>query len=151
MASARHDRRRDASASGFVLIEALVSVTVFAVGIMAVLTAVLSALDLQKDSALRYRAGLILQDKLAETLLVPYSGEPLRGISADGLFSWTVTGEPWTGAPQIGDQEQEEATARPSCQLFAVIVDVSWQTTRGPRSIAADQLVRVCTQAEVAP
>ena len=153
MASARHDRRRDASASGFVLIEALVSVTVFAVGIMAVLTAVLSALDLQKDSALRYRAGLILQDKLAETLLVPYSGEPLRGISADGLFSWTVTGEPWTGAPKANDQEQEEeeATARPSCQLFAVIVDVSWQTTRGPRSIAADQMVRVCAQVEVAP
>ena len=135
------------SRSGFVLIEVLVSMVVFSVGIMAVLTSVLSALDLQKDSTLRYRAGLILQEKLAESILVPYNGQPMRGISADGVFNWTVAGEPWTGAPQVekkktrgGKKAKKDDTAS---ELFQMAVEVSWQTNRGTRSITATQLVHL--------
>ncbi len=147
------------SGSGFVLIEVLVSMAVFSVGIMAVLTSVLSALDLQKDSTLRYRAGLILQEKLAESVLVPYNGQPMRGISADGVFSWTVAGEPWEGAPQVekkktktstkrekGKKEREPSTDKTSSSLFQIAVDVSWQTNRGTRSINATQLVHLPSQ-----
>jgi prepilin-type N-terminal cleavage/methylation domain-containing protein len=160
-------KHRRIPGNGFVLIEVLVSMTVFSVGIMAVLTAVLSALDLQKDSTLRYRAGLILQEKLAETALVPYSGQPMRGISADGVFSWTVAGEPWTGAPQVGKKKaktvrkprtsrgrvktEEPETENTSSRLFQVSVDVSWQAGKGTRSINATQLVHVSLQAKGAP
>ena len=145
-AGTRSRNKRDASGGGFVLIEVLVSLTVFAVGIMAVLTAVLSTLDLQKDSALRYRAGLILQDKLAETALVPYNGEAMRGISADGVFSWVVTGEPWAGAPQSENEDPEAENI--SARIFLVAVDVGWQTTRGTRSVNATQLVQVSSRVE---
>lgn len=144
------------SGNGFVLIEVLVSMTVFSVGIMAVLTSVLSALDLQKDSTLRYRAGLILQEKLAESVLVPYNGQPMRGISSDGVFSWTVAGEPWEGAPQVEkkksrksnkrEKEKESSTDKTSSSLFRIAVDVSWQTNRGTRSIKATQLVHLPSQ-----
>ncbi|MCK9995634.1 MAG: hypothetical protein KAH56_05050 [Candidatus Krumholzibacteria bacterium] len=134
---------------------------VFSIGIMAVLTSVLSALDLQKDSTLRYRAGLILQEKLAESVLVPYNGEPMRGISADGVFSWTVAGEPWTGAPRVEKKktktnktktsktrgkEKEPKTDDALIELFQMAVNVSWQTNKGTRSINATQLVHLFPQ-----
>ena len=132
---------------GFVLVEVLVSMVVFSVGIMAVLTSVLSALDLQKDSTLRYRAGLILQEKLAEPVLVPYNGQPIRGISADGVFNWAVAGEPWTGAPQVEKKKPKDGkktkTEDTSSELFQMAVEVSWQTNKGTRSINATQLVHL--------
>ena len=169
-ASRRSTKSGTGSDSGFVLIEVLVSLTVFSVGIMAVLVAVLAALDLQKDSALRYRAGLILEEKLAETVLVPYNGKPMQGVSADGLFSWTVTGETWTGAPQLNagrskstkkpkrtnnkrtaKDENEDDTVNVSSRLLRVAVDVSWRTGDGTRSISAIQLVHVSPQAKGTP
>ncbi len=144
-----------ASREGFVLIEVLVSMTLFSVGIMAVLTAVLSVLDLQKDSALRFRAGLILQEKLAETVMVPYDGQPVRGISSDGVFSWTVVGEPWIEAPRIPTKKKEKnketGTDSLSDRVIQVIVDVSWQTGEGSRSINATQLVHTAPQARGTP
>ena len=150
-----------ATKEGFVLIEVLVSVTVFSVGIMAVLTAVLSVLDLQKDAALRYRAGLILQEKLAETVMVSYNGQPARGISPDGVFSWTVAGELWTEAPQIpakktkktknSRERKDTGTDSLSDRIIQVVVDVSWQTGEGPRSIKATQLVHTAPQARGTP
>lgn len=155
------------SGPGFVLIEVLVSMTVFAVGIMAVLVAILAALDLQKDSTLRYRAGLILEEKLAETVLVPYNGQPMQGVSADGLFSWTVAGEPWTGAPQtnaLSSKRKKKPTKTKSTKdvedddvvkitsrLLQVAVDVSWRTGEGTRSISAVQLVHFSPQAKGTP
>ncbi|RKX33860.1 MAG: hypothetical protein DRP71_09045 [Verrucomicrobia bacterium] len=146
-------KQDQSSRSGFVLIEVLVSMVVFSVGIMAVLTSVLSALDLQKDSTLRYRAGLILQEKLAESILVPYNGQPMRGISADGVFSWTVAGEPWTGAPQVEKKKtkvsrktkggKKAKSEDASSELFQMAVEVSWQTNKGTRSINATQLVHL--------
>ncbi len=150
---------------GFVLLEVLVSVVVFSVGIMAVLTAVLSVLELQKDSALRYRAGLILQEKLAETVMVPYDGQPARGLSPDGVFSWTVAGESWTEAPQTpikvspqsnrGRNNKREmkdtGTYNLSDRVLQVVVDVSWQTSAGSRSINATQLVHFSPQVRGKP
>ncbi len=132
---------------GFVLLEVLVSLTVFAVGIMAVLTAVLSALNLQKDASLRLRAGLVLQDKLAETFLIPYDGSPASGLSADGLFRWTVAGETWAGAPQITD----DAAENPTSELVQVAVAVNWESTRGTRSLTATQLVRILAAPQETP
>ena len=150
-----------ASKEGFVLIEVLVSMTVFSVGIMAVLTAVLSVLDLQKDSALRYRAGLILQEKLAETVMVPYDGQPVRGISPDGVFSWTVAGEVWNEAPRTtikktkktknSRKKTETGTDSLSDRIIQVVVEVSWQTSEGSRSIHATQLVHTAPQARGMP
>ena len=146
--------------------------TVFAVGIMAVLVAILAALDLQKDSALRYRAGLILEEKLAETVLVPYDGQPRQGVSADGMFSWTVAGEPWNGAPQMNVPKpkstknkstrkprgtrntkdvKEDDEAKVTSRLLRVAVDVSWRIGDGTRSISAVQLVHFSPQAKGTP
>ncbi len=148
------------STQGFVLIEVLVSMAIFAIGIMAVLTAVLSALNLQKDSALRYRASLILHDKLMETSLISYNGEPMRGLSADGVFSWTVAGERWAAAPERDDQKKSSSKGRQKNQenetpdlaslVYQVAVDVSWETRRGTRHLNATQLVNASAPVEEA-
>ncbi len=143
-------KRCKRTGSGFVLIEVLVSMAVFSIGIMAVLTSVLSALNLQKDSTFRYRAGLILQEKLVESVLIPYNGQPMRGISADGVFNWTVAGEPWTGAPQVEKKKTKDGkkakTDDASSELIQMAVEVSWSTNRGTRSIHATQLVHLSPQ-----
>ena len=151
-AGARRGRTPGTHGAGFVLLEVLVSMTLMSVGIMAVLTAVLSGLNLQKDAALRHRAGLILQDKLAETSFTIYDGKPIQGITSDGVFSWTVSGVPWPGAPRLlapsrtgsqtgdGNPETSDGITR---QVIEVTVDVSWDSGRGFRHVAASQLVHV--------
>jgi prepilin-type N-terminal cleavage/methylation domain-containing protein len=151
----RAPRPTRAKAHGFVLIEVLVSLTILAVGIMAVLTGVLSTLRLQKDTAMRFRAGLIMQDKLAEAFFVSYDGQRWTGTSADGLFNWTIAGEPWADMPQIVTEDSKPGATRPdgdtACEIFLVAIDVSWQTTRGTRRLTATQLVQVPAGAGEAP
>lgn len=136
---------------GFVLLEVLVSLTVLAVGIMAVLTGVLSTLQLQKDAAMRFRAGLIMQDKLAEAFFAPYDGQTRAGTSVDGLFIWTIAGEPWADMPQVikedSKPEDGQTDADTADEIFQIAIDVSWQTTRGTRRLTATQLVRVAPEA----
>lgn len=166
-ASPSTDKQGQTLSSGFVLVEVLVSMTLFAVGIMAVLTSVLSVLELQKDAALRYRAGLILQEKLAETVLVPYDGQPVRGLSPDGVFSWSMVGEAWADAPEVPafqpetggrgrnrkspSEMNDTGTGNLSGRIIQVAVDVSWQTSEGSRSINATQLVHQARQAGGTP
>ena len=145
--SRRSSRKK--SSIGFALIEVLVSLAILSTGLVAVLTAVLSALDLQKDSAKRYRAGLILQEKLGEVTTVPYRGRYMRGVSPDSLFSWSVNGAPWAGAPKLPPTKGRTAAVDTLVnQVFEVEVDVSWWTTKGIRNIRATQLVRVSPDVE---
>lgn len=124
--------------------EVLVSLTVFSVGIMAVLTAVLSSLNLQKETALRYRAALVLQQKLTEVAAEPFDGAARYGQTPDGVFTWSVTGTPW------GEEERRDPRRarrrrddRPTPgQMFEVAVNVRWETHKGERNVAATQLVR---------
>lgn len=143
----RRGRRVGANASaGFALIEVLVTMTVVSVGIVAVLSAALSTLALQKDAALRLRAGLILQDRLGEVTHAPYAGQAMRGTSTDGCFTWTVTAAPWV-QPTLSDTDQLDAPAR----LYEVIVEVRWATPRGGRNLLAHQLVAVVAAPEATP
>ena len=151
MSAGPHGARRGGPApGGFALIEVLVSLTLLAVGIVGVLTAVLSALDLQQDTTMRYRAGLILQDKLAEVSLATYGGEIARGVSADGRFSWTIIGTPWQGRPSE-DGRDGDRTDEDGIDLYEVRVEVSWETNRGIRRLSATQLASVVPRLEVAP
>ena len=108
------------------------------VGLVAVLASILSTLALQRDSAHRVRAGLVLQETLAELAVEPYDGQERQGSSADGTYAWTIQGRPWTvgeiGAVAVADSLRS--------QVFAVEVQVSWMSRRGERSIGAHQLVR---------
>ncbi|MBU8869871.1 MAG: prepilin-type N-terminal cleavage/methylation domain-containing protein [Gemmatimonadales bacterium] len=146
----RFGKPRNILPSGFALIEVMVSLAILAIGLVAVLTAVLSALNLQKDSANRFRAGLILQEKLSEITMVQYNGRTMHGVSPDSLFSWSVRGAPWAGAPpELPDAKGRTAAADTLVNpVFEVEVDVSWWTTRGTRTLSATQLVRVFSDME---
>lgn len=131
-------------AKGFILIEVLVSLAVFSIGIMSVLTGVLATLDLQKDSALRYRAGLILQDKLLQLNESPYGGGTSQGMSPDGVFNWSISGEPWAAAPAPSKKKRNRRDFEPAPDpISQVSVQVSWQSPRGMRQVKATQLVRI--------
>lgn len=152
MTIAAAPRPRRPHPRGFALIEVLVSLTLLAVGIVGVLTAVLSALDLQKDTAMRYRAGLILQDKLAEIQLVPYHGEAIRGLSADGQFAWTVLAAPWQGMPESAERNRRDRDSdEAAIDLYEVHVEVSWSAGAATRRLSATELVCVSPREEAEP
>lgn len=123
---------------GFALIEVLVALAVLGIGLVAVLASILSTLALQRDSAHRVRAGLVLQETLAGLAAEPFDGQERQGVSADGAYSWRIQGRPWTvsetGAASLPDSLRS--------QVFDVEVQVSWMSRRGERSIGAQQLVR---------
>lgn len=123
--------------------EVLVSLTVFSVGIMAVLSAVLSSLNLQKDTALRYRGSLVLQERLAQLSGEPFDGLAAYGKTADGLYSWSITGTPWGVVERARNRARRARSEgiQPG-QLYEVAVVVTWETHRGARSVSATQLLR---------
>jgi prepilin-type N-terminal cleavage/methylation domain-containing protein len=144
--------------TGFALIEVLVALTLLAVGTVGVLSAVLSALDVQRDAALRHRAGLLLQDKLAEVRVAPYAGRTTGGVTDDGLLRWTVVGAPWEGSPEMPHQGRRRRGAPIEVlPVYEVRVEVAWQGARGEGRVAATGLAGVTADAgrdttpEVAP
>ena len=112
---------------GFALLEVLVALTLLAVGIVAVLGATFSILDLQREGALRHRAGSILEGKLEEIAWEGFDDAEARGLATDRRFQWTVTARPW-GSPASGLRE--------------VTVVVDWRTADGSHRVRATQLVR---------
>jgi Tfp pilus assembly protein PilV len=123
--------------------EVLVSLTIFSVGLMAVLTAVLSTLNLQKDTALRYRAGLVLQEKLLEVASEPFDGAARYGQTEDGVFTWSVNGILWGEERRDPRRPRRRNDTRLAPgQMFEVSVNVTWETLKGDRTIEAVQLVR---------
>ncbi|MFO7608617.1 MAG: prepilin-type N-terminal cleavage/methylation domain-containing protein [Candidatus Krumholzibacteriia bacterium] len=149
-------RRRAPAVGGFALVEVLVALTLFAVGLVTILAGLLGALDLQKDSALRWRAALLLEEKLAESFLFPARGADGRGTSPDGVFAWTVTAKPWPAPPAAagpsGGPSEQVSPAPPAAPVLReVTVEVSWRTPRGVRRVAASQLVGTPAGREGAP
>ncbi len=153
MAAGRQPRR-----AGFALVEVLVALTLFAVGLVSVLGGILSALDLQKDSALRWRAGLLLEEKLADAFLQQATTGSAQGVSADGVFHWTTTLQAWDGAsPARDDKARKGEDTRKSdvkvttLDLREVAVEVRWETRKGLRRLHASQVVNVPAAAGSAP
>ena len=145
-------RKQPNPVNGFILIEVLVSLAVFSVGILAVLTGILSTLNLQKDTALRCRAGLILQEQTLQLNEAPYGGGVSQGVSSDGIFQWKITAEPWSAAPMTKKKSRRRSVTKEDHQEMAQVrVEVSWQSPRGPRMIKASQLVRVLFSQEDNP
>lgn len=134
----RSGSKRPQTRRGFALIEVLVSLAVLGIGLVAVLASILSTLELQRDSAHRVRAGLVLQETLAELASGPYDGQGRQGVSPDGRYAWRIEGSPWT----VGDASPATVPDSLRSQVFDVEVQVSWTSRRGERSIAARQLVR---------
>ena len=134
--------------SGFALIEVLVALTLLAVGTVGVLSAVLSALDVQRDAALRHRAVLLLQDKVAEVRVAPYGGGTTGGVTDDGLLRWTVVGAPWEAAPEAPRQGRRRRGAPVEVlPVYEVRVDVTWPGARGEGRVWATALAGMTARA----
>jgi len=94
---------------GFTLIEVLIAITIFAVGLLAVATMQLSAIRVNSTAGQITTRMTWAQDKLEELMALPYSdpwiedlGDPPSGTASDGnahqettsdgyTISWTVT------------------------------------------------------------
>ena len=138
----RPSRGARTHAHGFVLLEVLVALALLAVGIVAVLSAALSTLDLQSDCALRRRAGLVLDARLAEIADGHFDGVDAQGIATDPRFRWSVRSEPWRPDDQRPHTVGVGDDALPPPGMCRVVVVVDWTTSSGVRSIRATQIVR---------
>lgn len=95
---------------GFTLIEVLIAITIFAVGLLAVATMQISAINVNSTAGKITTRMTWAQDKLEELMALPYSdpwiedlgdppsgtdtaGNPHQETTFDGLYiiSWTVT------------------------------------------------------------
>ena len=94
---------------GFTLIEVLIAITIFAVGLLAVAAMQISAINVNSTAGQITTRITWAQDKLEELMALPYSdpwiedlGDPPSGMDSDGnahqettsddyIISWTVT------------------------------------------------------------
>jgi type IV pilus assembly protein PilV len=85
---------------GFTLIEVLIAISIFAVGLLAVATMQLSAIRVNSTAGQITTRITWAQDKLEELMALPYTdsqlqaaGSPFQEITPDGYYtiSWTVT------------------------------------------------------------
>ena len=129
-------RRQARGQAGFVLIEVLVALAVLSVGVVTVLGALVSTLELQHETGLRYRAGEVLQDVLAEAARPGAAREGASGTATDTRFRWRLR---WQACDEMGAPESGAAS-----RLHRVVVEVEWSTTRGARHLQASQWV--CTE-----
>ncbi len=137
-----HGRVR--SAGGFILLEVLVAMALLGIGIVAVQTSVRSSLMLEKESETRYRAGLLLQQKLTEITAggtLGNSGSELFGSTADSVYQWEVTSESWQSVVLDSRQRDRDDSSPPAPELSRVTVIVSWQARDRTRKIQASELL----------
>lgn len=85
---------------GFTLIEVLIAISIFAVGLLAVATMQLSAIRVNSTAGQITTRITWAQDKLEELMALPYTdsqlqaaGSPFQETTPDGYYtiSWTVT------------------------------------------------------------
>jgi len=85
---------------GFTLIEVLIAITIFAVGLLAVGTMQLSAINVNSTANQITTRTTWAQDKLEELMALPYTDSqlkaddsPFQETTPDGIYtiSWTVT------------------------------------------------------------
>ena len=85
---------------GFTLIEVLIALTIFAIGLLAVAAMQTSAITVNSTADQITTRTTWAQDKIEELMALPYtdsqlqeSGSPFQEITPDGIYtvSWTVT------------------------------------------------------------
>ena len=85
---------------GFTLIEVLIAITIFAVGLLAIAAMQTSAITVNSTAGQITTRMTWAQDKLEELMALPYTdsqlqeaGSPFQETTSDGIYtiSWTVT------------------------------------------------------------
>ena len=92
--------RKSKKDEGFTLIEVLIAISIFAIGLLAVATMQLSAIRVNSTAGQITTRITWAQDKLEELMALPYTdsqlqaaGSPFQETTPDGYYtiSWTVT------------------------------------------------------------
>ncbi|MBW2576382.1 MAG: prepilin-type N-terminal cleavage/methylation domain-containing protein [Deltaproteobacteria bacterium] len=91
--------RKSKKDEGFTLIEVLIAISIFAIGMLAVATMQISAIKVNSNAGKITTRITWAQDKLEKLMALPYTdsqlqaaGSPFQETTSDGyIVSWTVT------------------------------------------------------------
>ena len=94
--------RKSKKDEGFTLIEVLIAISIFAIGMLAVATMQISAIKVNSNAGKITTRITWAQDKLEKLMALPYTdsqlqaaGSPFQETTSDGyIVSWTVEDDP---------------------------------------------------------
>lgn len=118
--------------SGFVLVELLVGLALFSIGVVAVLTSLRASMGVQERSRHLWRASLVLDQVARELSIVPSESRELEGSTESGI-GWVVEIEPWEGGVSF--------LSEPAPALDLAAVTVSWNERGRTRTLTSHELI----------
>ena len=127
------------------LLEILVGLALFSIGIVAVLTSLRTSMGMQERSGDLWRASLVLDEVVREFRATPIEQRQLEGKTESGI-EWAVEVKPWETAesfvvPEWGVAPDVVPAIDVSDSLDVVSVKVVWQERGRARSLETQELI----------
>jgi prepilin-type N-terminal cleavage/methylation domain-containing protein len=126
-------KKRKNNTGGFTLVEIMIAISIFTIGILAIASMQISAINGNDSANNLTGATTWAQDKIEELLAIPYANLVSGGPINQGIYtiSWTVNSCP-AAIPAAGNCPAVNCTV-PNTKL--IIVTVAWQERRANKSI----------------
>ncbi len=129
----RQPRAKVKNGEGFTLIEVIIAISILTIGILAVASMQISAINGNESASNLTGATTWGQDKVEELLALPYANVTTGGPINQGIYtiSWTATNCP-TAIPAAGNCP---AANCPAANTKLIIVTVTWQERGANKSL----------------
>jgi type IV pilus assembly protein PilV len=130
---------------GFTLVEVLISMTIFAFGVLAVINMQMLSASMNFKARGMTEAVIIAQSKVEELSALPYSDAALQDTNGDGLAGFTIIKED----VDAGNADQSDNTDAPYLLFWNVADDEPMANTKKIRVIVRWNVKGVTSNFEI--